>query len=60
MVDELSRRAPVAQRIEQLPSKQTVAGSSPAWGATDRECGGGPSGEGFLSDYPRAKKIASN
>ena len=30
---EVSERAPVAQRIEQLPSKQTVAGSNPAWGA---------------------------
>lgn len=30
----LNRVAPVAQRIEQLPSKQLVTGSIPVWGTT--------------------------
>ena len=30
----INGQAPVAQRIERLPSKQRVAGSNPAWGAT--------------------------
>lgn len=29
--------APVAQWIEQLPSKQSVVGSSPTWGAHNSE-----------------------
>lgn len=29
----LTRRVPVAQRTERLPSKQMVAGSNPAWDA---------------------------
>ena len=30
----LNSVAPVAQRIEQLPSKQLVTGSIPVWGTT--------------------------
>ncbi len=29
--------APVAQWIEQLPSKQSVVGSSPTWGVNDKK-----------------------
>jgi hypothetical protein len=44
-----SRHAPVAQRIEQLPSKQSVGGSSPPGGAHSRhEIGNGDEdGPGF-------------
>ena len=31
LIKYISRKGPVAQRIEQFPSKEEVAGSIPAW-----------------------------